>query len=239
MGNFFVSTCLFLLTASGVVGASEKLSPQETFFLRRMNEFWKDRDFALVKKQILDFLTTHPQSGIHDNLYAILADIYYQERDYPKALEHYEKITTAALQQKSLTRKCQCLYLMEKFDPVIATLTPILSDETAKLDFKQEMQFVLADSLYRKMKTLDSTDEQKNLVTQAKPLLVGLYETTYKDKVLLPLAEVHRVLGDNPAATSLLNIIAEKMPEKKEEILLQIASLQMNYNRSGALFVFW
>ncbi len=236
MTNIIISSLLCLLGTQAALVQTEKLSPKESFFLRRMTEFWKDRDYALVKKQIEEFLAAHPESVIHDNLHAILADILYQEKEYQKALELYEKIVDASLQHKSITRKCQCLYLLGQYDVVISTLSPLLGD--IQVDSKEELQFLLADSLFRKLHASDDQALQKELANQAKPLLLGLYETNYKEKVLLPLAEVHRILEENPQAASLYMILAEKMPDKKEEILLQVAALQMAFNKNGAIETF-
>ena len=186
------------------------------FFLRRMTEFWKDHDYTLVKKQIEEFLAANPESPIRDNLHAILADILYQEKEYQKALDLYEKIADANLQQKSTTRQCQCLYLLGHYDRVISTLVPLLS-ENKPIDAKTELQFLLADSLYRTLHASENPDQRKKLAIQAKPLLLELYDTSsYKEKVLLPLAEVHRILEENPQAASLYAILAEKMPIKKK-----------------------
>jgi TolA-binding protein len=235
MSHIFVSTCLFLLATQGTLVQPENLSSQEAFFLRRMTEFWKDRDFALVKKQIEDFLAAHPQSAIHDNLHAILGDILYQEHEYKKALDLYEKIGDGSLQQKILTRKSQCLYLLGNYDTVIANLTAVLNDESKNIESKEELQFLLSDSLFRKLQSIADPSQQKELALQAKPFLLGLYETSYKEKVLLPLAEVHRILEENPQASSLYVILAEKIPDKKEEILFQIASLQLTFNKDKAI----
>jgi len=231
----FVSTCLFLLATQGAFAAPEKLSTQEAFFLRRMTEFWKDRDFALVKKQIQEFLAAHSQSSIHDNLHAILGDILYQEQDYKKALELYEKIADAPLQQKTIVRKSQCLYLLGHYDTVITNITALLNDESKNIESKEELHFLLADSLFRKLQSIADPTQQKELSLQAKPLLLGLYETGYKEKVLLPLAEVHRILEENPQASVIYTILAEKIPDKKEEILFQVASLQLTFNKDKAI----
>ncbi|MBS0649340.1 MAG: tetratricopeptide repeat protein [Verrucomicrobia bacterium] len=235
MSNIFVSTCLVLLATQGAMVAPEKLSSQEAFFLRRVTEFWKDKDFGLVKKQIEDFLAAHPQSAIHDNLHAILADILYQERDYKRALELYEKLADVSLQQKTLTRKSQCLYLLGQYDAVIGNLTAVLQGEGTSIESKEELQFLLADSLFRKLQSLEDSAHQKELALQARPFLLSLYETSYKEKVLLPLAEVHRILQENPEASSLYVLLADKMPDKKEEILLQAASLQLTFNKDKAI----
>jgi tetratricopeptide (TPR) repeat protein len=190
----------------------------------------------LVKKQIEDFLAANPQSGIHDNLHAILADILYQEKDYTKALTFYEKIGDSSLQQKTLLRKSQCLYLLGDYDNVISNLTPVVND--ASKHAESEVQFLFADSLFRKLQTMSDPSSQKELASQAKPLHLGLYETNYKDKVLLPLAEVHRILEENAQAAALYLVLAEVMPDKKEEILLQAASLQMGFSKSDAILTF-
>ncbi len=230
MTNFIFSTCLFLLAAQGELIPTEKLTQQESFFLRRMTEFWKDRDYTLVKKQIEEFLAAHPQSAIQDNLHAILADILYQEHDYQKALSYYEKIADASLQQKTLTRKSQCFYLLGEYDTVISQLTPVVNGQA-----DPEIQFLLGDSLFRKLQTIADLSQQKEMAVQAKPVLLGLYETSYKEKILLPLAEVHRILEENAQASAIYIILAEKIPDKKEEILLQVASLQMGFSKNEAI----
>ncbi|MGH7889881.1 MAG: tetratricopeptide repeat protein, partial [Thermodesulfobacteriota bacterium] len=235
MSNLFISACFFLLATQGPLIQTEKLSQQEAFFLRRVTEFWKDRDYPLVKKQIEEFFVAHPQSSIHDNLQAILADILYQEHDYQKALDSYEKIGDAHLQQKAMTRKSQCLYLLGHYDRVISTLTDLLGDDSKTIEAKDELRFLLADSLFRSLRASESPEKQKELALRAKPLLLDLYETNYKEKVLLPLAEIHQILEENPQASALYSILAEKMPDKKEEILFQVASLQVGFNKNGAI----
>ncbi len=233
MSSLFISTCLVLLAVQGNPGnmvPPENFSPQEAFFLRRMTEFWKDRDFALVKKQIIEFLKTNPSSAIHEPLQTILADILYHEHDYPQALEIYRKITDPQLQQKIGIRKCQCLYLLGEYDEVITLLTPLSQESTS-----EEAQFLLADSLFRKLQGINDPEKQTSLAQAAKPLLMNLYDTTYRQKVLFPLAEVHRILDDNVQASTLFKLLAEQMPEKKEEILLQVAALQMAFDKNEAV----
>jgi tetratricopeptide (TPR) repeat protein len=228
MRRLFIAVGLVLVGMQGGQAPSEKFSPQEAYFLRRMTEFWKDRDYRLVKSQIEEFLKTNPASGIHEPLHAILADILYHEHAYTNALAIYQKITDPSLIQKTRLRKCQCLYLTGAYDEVIKELSGV-KDEAV-----DEMKFVLADSLFRKMQGL-SEGQKSALAQQAKPLLIALYETSYRPKVIYPLAEVRRVLGDNAEAATLFLQLADQMPEKKEEILLQAAALQMAFNKGDAI----
>lgn len=229
-------SCILLATQAVVV-PPERLSPQEAFFLRRMTEFWKDRDFPLVKAQILDFLASHDSSNIHNNLYALLGDILYQESDYAGALATYNKISDAHLIERTLSRKSQCLYICGYYEDVIQTLTPVFQ-EGRHVDLGQEMQFIFADSLFRKMRVTQDAKAQKELARVAKPFLLELFNTSYQDKVLLPLAEIHRELKESQEATPLYLTLADKMPVQKEELLLQAASLQLEFDPSAALTTF-
>ena len=41
-------------------------SDEEAFLIRRIAEFWKDGDFAIVKTQIIEFLDKYPESTLKD-----------------------------------------------------------------------------------------------------------------------------------------------------------------------------
>lgn len=216
----------------------EKLTPQEAFFLRRVTEFWKDRDYPLVKKQIGEFLAAHEVSNIHNNLYALLGDILYQETNYTAALENYNKIADPLLREKTIVRRAQCLYLAGNYDEVIQSVASLLASSDKQLEHADEMQFILGDSLFRKMRQTSDSIVQKELALKAKPLLLSLFNTSYQDKVLLPLAEIYRDLNEAKEASPLYVMLADKFPEQREEFLLQAAVLQQQYDPGLALSTF-
>ena len=237
MKSLILSTCCLLLASQVAIVPQEKLTPQEAYFLRRVTEFWKDQDYNLVKSQIGEFLSSHETSNIHNNLYALMADILYKEGDYSSALSTYNKINDSLLIEKTISRKAQCLYLAGSYAEVIETLTPVLQDGK-KVDYQEEMEFILADSLFRKMRETTDVDVQKELACRAKPLFIALYHTSYQDKVLLPLAEIHRELNEAKEASPLYLMLAEKMPMQKEELLLQAAALQLSFDPLSAVTTF-
>jgi tetratricopeptide (TPR) repeat protein len=236
MKSWILSTCCVLFATQAIMVPQDKLTPEEAFFLRRVTEFWKDQDWVLVKKQIADFLSTHETSNIHNNLYALLGDILYKESDYANALATYNKISDMSVLERTISRKAQCLYLAGNYDEVIQTLTPVLQEE--KIDYKEEMQFILADSLFRKMREKADREIKQELALKAKPLLLELFNTSYQDKVLLPLAEVHRELKEEQEAAPLYFMLADKMPLQKEELLLQAAVLQLEFDPLIAISTF-
>lgn len=234
--RWIVPACCVLFATQTVVVPQEKLSPQEAFFLRRITEFWKDHDYAIVKKQINDFLASNDASNIHNNLYALMGDILYQEKDYVGALATYNKIVDPILMKKVAIRRSQCLYINGEYDEVIQALMAALQEE--HVSELEEVQFILADSLFRKMHQTADAAVQKELALQAKPLLLALFNTTYQEKVLLPLAEVHRELKEPREAWSLYLMLADKTPLRQEDLLLQAAALQLEVEPLAAVKTF-
>nr|MDJ0651509.1 hypothetical protein [Simkaniaceae bacterium] len=52
--------------ANQTVETIQTQSDEEAFLIRRIAEFWKDGDFAIVKTQIVDFLDRYPKSSLKD-----------------------------------------------------------------------------------------------------------------------------------------------------------------------------
>lgn len=217
----------FLLAVQGAVIPQEKLSSQEVFFLRRQAEFWKDRDYGLMKEQIAEFLASNASSNIHNNLYAMLGDILYQENNYAEALVQYRLITDLEWKEKTASRRWQCLYLAGAYDEIIQEIS-------AESELSLEEKFILADSIFRKMQAAPSLE----LAAQAKPLLLDLLNTSYKEKALLPLAEIHRELKESQEAVPLYLMLAEKDSHQCEDFLLQAAALQLEFDPVLALSTF-
>ena len=68
--NGFLRKCCILValaTATHAYPASTKTpskatSDEEAFLIRRIAEFWKDGDYAIVKTQIYEFIKKYPNS---------------------------------------------------------------------------------------------------------------------------------------------------------------------------------
>jgi tetratricopeptide (TPR) repeat protein len=230
-------TCACLLAVHGVAIPLEKtISPQESFFLRRLTEFWKDKDYALVKQQIQEYLAQHPDSSVKDNLYAILGDLYFQEENFSEALATYQKIVGQDFQEKTLYRHVQALYELKDFHGIIATAWPFFADDKApKTDFREEVQFLLAESLLKEVLESQDPGEKEKMALQAKSLYQSFSSDHYKEFGLSPLAEIHCILKEFPQASALYTLLAEKHPDHAEELLFQAATLQLSFDRNAAI----
>jgi len=237
MKQVYIKACVCFIALQSVVIPQEKvLSPKESFFLKRVTEFWKDKDYALVKKQINDYLAENPKCSVADNLYAILGDISFQEENYADALAAYDEINGAEFKEKTLYRHVICMYELKDFDGIIDIAAPFFAEgATPKTESKEEVQFLLAESLFKKVVASEDDAEQEDFARQAKPLYQSFISNQYKELSLYPLAEIHRILSEYPQACSLYEILAEKHADKAEELLFQSATLQLAFDKKAAI----
>lgn len=216
----------------------ETLSTQESFFLHRMSEFWKDKDFSLIKKQTEEFLQNNPYSSIRHHLYAILGDLYYEEENFKKAIEYYSSINDRALKEQTALRYCQCLYLLKHYSGIISLIHQIYPEGLEGYKDQYEIILIHSLSLYKEIENLEDNDQKQERAEQAKNLFSSLLTTSFRDKALIYLSEIHQFLGENTQAYSLLILLADEYPEKKEEILFKAAALQAKINLEEALQIY-
>lgn len=228
---FFLTTAL--MTAS-LIG-QEKLPPQEVLFLKRIHEFWKDQDFPLVKSQITTFLKDNPQSSVHENLLAILGDLYFQEEAYADAASIYQKLEKEDLKRKIGFRYLQALKQEKKEDAVIEIASALLdSPHPSPVENENEVRSLLAQALFEKFQKSDSSD-RKECGLKAKSLYAKLVETPYREASLYPLAELHRASAEFPQACRYYQDLLKTHPEESEKLLMVIASLQRNFDQESAI----
>ncbi len=238
MNRLIVASAFIFLFYQGIpnLDAASGSSSQEKFFLQRIVEFWKDGDFRLVKKQINEYLKKNPDSSITDNLQAILGDLFYQEKEYSLALEAYEKISQSDLKGKTITRKCQCLYILGDYDRVVNQLSQLLEKSNYDdLEHREEVLFILGDSLFRKVESLEESKEKSGLASKTYSLLKCVKGESYREKILLPLALTAQMIGEHEESIALFRELLEKKEEQRQEILMHIAAVQTEFDMDQAI----
>ncbi len=172
-------------------------SDEEAFLVRRIAEFWKDKDYNIVQSQILTFLDKYPDSQLNDHLKGILGDLYLQKDQYERALTAYEEISDRDVIQKVLINKMQCYYELNQFDAISKTGEMYLAHPiTATEERSKEFHFLMAESFFRRSLTADDPEVKQSLAARAKPLYESLEDTPYADISHFARAEIYRVLGD-------------------------------------------
>ncbi len=229
-------TTLSLLLTSFSLTAAPEATPQEALMLRRISEFWKDGDFATVKKQILDYLSRHPETQLKDHLNAMLGDIYFQEKNFAQALSVYERIQNHEVRAKIFFNLLQAKFENKDYEGVVQLAHEYLKDhQLGNGDVDVKLRRILAESLFREAFEAKDPEKKAHYLKLARPHYKILSQTKYGDKALFPLAEIHRLLKENERAADLYLLLAKKFPEHKERFLFQAAVLQIDFNQQEAL----
>ncbi len=207
------------------------LSLEETLYLRRISANWKEKKFEDAKKEILSFLNLFPTSSVRDPLFAMLGDLYFHEKDYNKASTTYSQILTDAYKERTFLSELRSLYELKNYAAVCTAgmnflKSPIQVDKS-KID---HVKFLTAESFY----ILAKEGVDLDLAKKGKDLYETLGGTKYEEASLYPLSQLHLQLGEHEEAAAIYIKLAERFPNKKEEILLQTAQLQLNFDREEA-----
>jgi len=242
----FVCGLIFTMTPqqafSGIQDVPSTLevkSEEEAFLVRRIAEFWKDRDYILVKRQIHTYLEKFPSSPINDQLRGMLGDLNLQDKKYQEAIQCYDKIKDPSVAEKIIINKLQCYYELNQYVDLLKEGKPYLSIAAKKLsDRKEELQFLVAESYFRI--ALDSNDisfKQEN-ANQARILYENLTSSSFAKHSKLALAEAYNILKQYDKAAYLYMDLAQQHSEQKEELLNQAALSQSEYDAKSAIQTF-
>ena len=228
-----------LANKKGEIYTPQPTSDEEAFLVRRIAEFWKDGDFAIVKSQIRDFFDRFPESPLHDYFHGLLGDLFLQENKVQEALSAYEKISDLDVKEKILINKLHCLYALDRYQELQTEATPYIGySHKDFLERKEEFSFLLAESLFRQSLTEESKEKKEELCIHAKPFYEGLNDTPYASISEFALAEIYRMLEEYEKASVLYGSLAEKHKNEKEDLLFQQASMQSYFDLEASLATF-
>ena len=225
-----LSLCCLSLQLLPSTGLAEETisSPHEALLLKRIVEYWKDQDYRLAKRQIIDFLNQYANSAFKDHLMAMLGDLYFNEENYNESIKTYSQIEREEFKEKTFLKHLKALFELEQFAAVEKMAHPRLLNEKDK-ESEDALQIALlyADALFRQGK-----------IQEAFPHFERLLQTTYRDYCLLPLAEGLREQKQYPQAVSYYRDLLKKRDDKREEILFQIGTLLAEYDKEEAAKTF-
>ncbi len=228
-----VFSCFSMLSAKNLDASLE-----ESLELRRIAEYWKEKDYKTVKAQIRNFLSKNPKSSYVDQLYAMLGDLYFQEENFSEALASYEKVQDKQFRHKSQFHRLHCLYVAKKYDEFILASELFLKDPNAKAADIHTIRFELGEIYFCKAFAPENADKKKKLMKVALTEYQQLMQTKYGDMTLLPQAHIFAFLEERQKAAALFLLLSHKDQSKKEEYLFQAASLQIHFDKNKAIETF-
>lgn len=219
--------------------SSKATSDEEAFLIRRIAEFWKDGDYAIVKTQIYEFIKKYPNSALKDYLNGILADLLLQENQYEQALAIYATISDTAVLEKTVLNKLQCYYELSQYSNLFNEGERYLSNASPEfVERSNEFHFIMAESYFRHALTLHDEKQQASFIAKAQPLYEKLLHTEYDDVSSFALAEIYRISKQNAKGVDLYLTLAERYPDKREGLLFNAALLEANLNKPSAIEIF-
>lgn len=236
----FIKKCCIVVAIATSMHAYSNMptsSDEEAFLIRRIAEFWKDGDYAIVKAQINDFVKKHPQSNLKDYLHGILADLLLQEGHYDQALVIYKTISDPSIYEKTLLNRLQCYYELSHYEPLFKEGEKHLASNNFG-DRKEEFNFIMAESYFRHALTLKDEGQKKTFLEKAQPIYENLSQSDYSDVSSFALADIYRSLKQNVKGVDLYLSLAEKHPDQKEALLFNAALLEASINKQVAIEIF-
>ena len=236
----FFSAILFAVASlsSALCAKNIDASLEESLELRRITEYWKEKDYNTVKVQIRNFLSKNPKSAFVDQLNAMLGDLYFQEKNFREAAAAYDKIEGQEFRQKCQFHRLHSLYEIGKYDELILSSDLFLKSPNAKSTEINTIRFELAEAYFCRAHAPENDKKKKELFKLALSEYQQLMQTKYSDLTLLPQAQIYAQLEDHSKAASLYTLLAHKDSNKKAEHLFQAACLQLHFDRKAAIDTF-
>lgn len=212
MPRYFLLLATYILCISTFIHAEDS---DEALFVRRITEFHKDGESALVKAQVREFLETYPTSSFSDSVKVILGDTLWAEGNYQAAKRAYNSIQSSP--SKSLVRNnyIDTLYHLHDYEDIISSVEA--------LEDTQQQPIHL---LYYAEALRQQSQDKPELSIKAKYTFLRLLPTEYASLAKPPLADLYLQNKEFDSAYELYVGLAATAPEKKDEYLLQAARIK-------------
>lgn len=229
---FFKNLSLFCL---GLLPLYAEISTEEGLSLKRIEEFWKDKDFDGAKVQIVNFLKSYKNSEAHSQLYAILGDLYLKDGHHDKAVQIYGKIIDQSFMEKTLYNKVYCLFKLKNYASISEIAQNYLTQNPLR-EIEDSLRFMFAESLLAT--AIENPQNQKDLALKAKEQYQNLVNSSYQKSALFALAEIAKITENYEEAAKRYQDLAETYISKKSDFLFQAAIAQSNFDKSIAAETF-
>lgn len=230
---FLVWTALF----SNLQAKDVTTSFDESLALRRISEYWKEKDYSSAIVRIDEFLKRNPNSAYAEQLFAMLGDLHFLEKDYAKALSAYDKIQEKEFLLKTQYHRLLSLYEVGDFEEFILSADLFLNYPQAKENEIHAIRFELAESYLALAYAPGNEKKKKELLKNALAHYELLAKTKFFAMSLNTQAQIYSDLEEYPKAASLYLLVAEQA-QKKEDWLFRAAHMQLQFDPSAAINTF-
>ncbi len=224
----------FALCLLGSSVWAEGASFRENVELRRISEYWQEKEYAAAKQHILLFLQEYPSSEGRDALLAMLGDLYMIEKNYKDATHAFAHICSKEIKTKIASSAIHCFYMLGDYDNVIAEGIALVDSNLIPKGQEHPVRFELAHALFLHAQKLEGEAKTKQLSLALQHFEL-LNHSPFADKAALHSAQIHSYFAQHKQAALLYRKLAEKIPEKQEEYYLLAAEQELHFDRPSAI----
>jgi tetratricopeptide (TPR) repeat protein len=207
-------------------------SSEEVYFLQRITEFLKDKDYILAANQIEEFFQTFPNSEFTDRLLVLQGDLYSAESKYLQALGCYEKLQNPEFKDKSLSNRLAALLQLKRYSTLVQETRNFLSAHTnsplreAALFYQGQAHLALAEN--------DKLNRNQ-IYIEAQKAFEQLRDSPYSLFALTELIKIYEEQNLVEDQGNCYLLLAKKFPDKREQFLFAAAQCQKKYSSESAL----
>ncbi len=213
-------------------------SIEEKRHARRILEFWKDKEFTLVKSQINAFLSSYPTSASKDYFYALLGDIYCSEEKYNDAISAYNKISSEGLSQTVFTALVMCHYHLKNYSTIIQQVEPLaLSSKERSLSKEEQRSLLYYGEALLQLAQTEKKLKNTASFDAAQAAFERLIDSNESVSAHLGLAAIHIAKGEVKNAVAYLLAQATSDSIHQEILLYEAGKLQIKNDPQHALLI--
>ncbi len=230
---FLLTTPIHLLPAS--------ISEEESLWIRRIIECWKEKDLPCAKLQIEEFLACYPHSSSKDPLLALMGDLYCSKEKFLEALSWYRRISTSSVKNAVRVRKWHCYYQLQQYSSLMDEIRPLL----ANIEIEEEAHFYFAEACLRQALSIYNIMERKEESIALMHEAQGSYRKLlthpkYSPFAKAALAECHRLQGEWQEASRLYSELINERPfdPSQEELYYHAALSYASLDAEHAIAIF-
>ncbi len=227
---------IFAIFFAGALAAD--IPEEEALALRRIADFWEEREYQIAKNQMESFLEEFPESSYKNTLSSALGDLFLREKNYQTALNYYAQIQDPATIDRIFLHRMQCLYHLEWHATLADECEAYLKKQESNPEHRLQATYLLAIALYSQALGTDKDPQALTaLAERAKPFFENLSHSELSEEVSGAFAHLQCILKNYEAASKIYLDLAKKT-DSPEEHLFQAALIQSKYDQTLALQTF-
>jgi tetratricopeptide (TPR) repeat protein len=213
----------------------------DALFLRRIVEFWEEKEYQIVKMQIEEYLqiNKNDSSLFRNYLVGLLGDIYMEEKNYEQAISYYNIINDPEIKHKIALNSLLASYQLKWFPIVVKDGQNFLSNAFNFNDEdKQKIAYLVGKALLEQMQQTNEKQIKEAFAKEAKICFENISSSSLIKSSKEALALICYTLGDFLKASTIYHDLAEKYNEDKESFLFFAATMETEYDKNKAISSF-